>query len=354
MNFDDLVNGIGPDNACGDDLQYDPQFIGLEQAIKGKPEQQIGDTITEAEPPNWREVKKQSEALLLRTIDLRVLICYLRALLALEGFSGFEEGLALIRGVVEKQWQCLHPQLDPDDDNDPTERINALLSLCDHDALLWPLQQTPLLESHALGRFSFRQISIASGKSTATNREQEVDQTTIDAAIQDSGLAPMQQTFQAITTSLDNLSQLENLITGYVGSNDAPSFEVLRSFLKECLAFLRAGLEAKGGSMVDESDVGLPAMISEADSGKLPASTHAAVNNSVVGIIHNNQDVIKMLNLVCDYYRKNEPSSPVPFFIDRAIKMVGKDFMDVLKDIAPSGLEEAKVILGKQLEEDNS
>jgi len=343
INVDDYLQDIEPDNVCGDDLQYDPAFIELEQAIKGKPEQQMGDTVTEAEPPNWRDIKKQSEALLARTIDLRVLTCYLRALIALDGFSGLQDGLTLIRTLVEKRWDNLHPQLDPDDDNDPTERINILLSLCDHDTILKPLQQTPLVESKALGRFNFREISIASGKSTATSNEKEVSQATIDGAIQDGELGHLQQTFQAITASLDNVNQLEALVTDYVGVSDAPSFADLRGFLKESKAFLTAALETRGAG--DEA-------VSETEADTPDGETVAVVSTkSISGVINNNQDVIKTLNLVCDYYKKHEPSSPVPMFIERALRLVGKDFMEALNDIAPAGINEAKLILGKQQED---
>ncbi len=111
IDIEEFLKDIVPDNVCGDDLQYDPAFIELEQAIKGKPEQQMGDTVVEAEPPNWREIKKTSEALLARTTDLRVLMCYLRALIAQEGFSGLQDGLALLKVAVENRWDNLHPQL---------------------------------------------------------------------------------------------------------------------------------------------------------------------------------------------------------------------------------------------------
>jgi len=342
IDIDEYLKEIDPDNVCGDDLEYDPKFIELEQTIKGKPEQQMGDTVSEAEPPNWRDVRKQSEALLERTIDLRVLICYLRALIALEGFSGLQDGLALIRTLTEQRWDSIHPQLDPDDDNDPTTRINILVSLCDYETVLWPLQQTPLLESKSLGRFNFRQISIATGKSTATSNEKEVNQATIDAAIHDIDPEHLQQTLQAITTSLDDVNQLESVVTDYVGISDAPSFVDLRTFLKECKTFLNTALEGKGisGETTDNTD--------EQSVNAVSTST-----KSISGSINNNQDVIKTLNLVCDYYKKNEPSSPVPLFIDRAIKMVGKSFMDALKDIAPAGVDEAKIIFGKQHDDED-
>lgn len=345
INIDDYLKDINPENVCGDDLQYDPAFIELEQAIKGKPEQQMGDTLIEAEPPNWKEIKKQSEALLSRTIDLRVLVCYLRALIAIEAFSGLQDGLALISTLIEQRWDSIHPQLDPDDDNDPTERINVLMSLCDYESILRPLQQLPLVASRSLGRFNFRDISIASGKSTATAHEKEVTQNTIDGAVQDSEVELLQQTFEAVTASLDSLNHLEKVVTDYVGISEAPSFADLRVFLKECKAFLMECLEKKGVGSGTEQEI---LTEESALQGNIAAS---ASTKSISGVINNNQDVIKTLNLICDYYKKHEPSSPVPMFVERAIRLVGKNFIDVLKDIAPAGINEARLILGKQNED---
>jgi type VI secretion system protein ImpA len=134
IDIDDYLKDIDSDNVCGEDLEYDREFNELEEAIKGKPEQQMGDTLIEAEPPNWRDVKKRAEALMTRTIDLRILISYLRALRAMEGFSGLQDGLLLIKTAVQRYWEGIYPLLDAEDDNDPTERINTLLSLCDYQA----------------------------------------------------------------------------------------------------------------------------------------------------------------------------------------------------------------------------
>jgi type VI secretion system protein ImpA len=268
---------------------------------------------------------------------------------ALEGFAGLQQGLALIRHLTELRWDSIHPQLDPEDDNDPTERVNILVSLCDHETLLWPLQQTPLVESKLLGRFNFRDISIASGKSTKTSSEKEVHQATIDAAVQDCEPDFLKQTFRAIAASLDNLNQLETIVTDFVGVSDAPSFAVLRAFLKESLVFLTASLEKKGVTMDDEATTDDQELAADA-SAQSGDGAAGAPTKTISGTINNNQDVIKTLNLVCDYYQKHEPSSPVPIFIERALRLVGKNFIDVLQDIAPAGVNEAKFILGKQQE----
>lgn len=341
IEIEKYLEAISTDNVCGVNLNGDADFLKLEKDIKGKPEDYFAQT--KAEPPNWRDIKKQSEALLERSIDLRVLIFYLRALIALEGFSGAQDGLTLMASLIEKRWETLHPQLDPDDNNDPTERINILLSLCNRDITLLPLQQMPLLESKQLGRFNLRQISIASGKSTATDKEQAVSQATIDAAIQDCEIADLQETLQCVTLSLEQVDKLENRITDYVGMGEAPSFADLRTLLKECTVFLKTSLESKGANT--------PQNPATEEHGSDQLKTTSTPEKPGLGVINNNQDVIKTLNQVCDYYRKNEPSSPLPLLLERAIRLVGKSFVDVLNDIAPAGMDEAKIVFGKQPDE---
>jgi type VI secretion system protein ImpA len=347
VDIESYLEAIDPENTCGDDLEYDAEFIALEQAIKGKPEQQVGDTIQAAEPPNWREVKKSAEQLLSRTRDLRVLISFLRALIATEGFTGFNDGMALIKALVELRWDSIYPQLDPDDDNDPTERVNILMSLCDHETILRPLQQTPLVESRGLGRFSLRDVFVATGKITVSGNESGIAASTIDAAVQDSDLESLKQIFAAVSSGLDSLNALERFVTEQVGISDAPNFGELRNLLKESKALLTDWLEIKGGGEVAVADEAESEIVTDSVKASTTAEKKAAP-----GAINNTQDVLKALNLVCEYYKKNEPSSPVPIFIERGMRLVGKSFMDALKDIAPDGLDQAKVIIGTRDEDE--
>ena len=46
------------------------------------------------------------------------------------------------------------------------------------------------------------------------------------------------------------------------------------------------------------------------------------------------------------YYEKNEPSSPVPVLIKRAKRLVGADFVSIIKDIAPNGMDNVEIVAG--------
>jgi len=69
------------------------------------------------------------------------------------------------------------------------------------------------------------------------------------------------------------------------------------------------------------------------------------------GSINTRADVLKALNLICDYYRNNEPSSPVPLILQRAQRLVDKDFMAIMNDLTPDALTQLRVITGTKAEE---
>jgi type VI secretion system protein ImpA len=60
IDVDALLAPVSEDAPCGPDLEYDAEFLALEDAARGKAEQQFGDTIIPAEDPDWRKVQQLS------------------------------------------------------------------------------------------------------------------------------------------------------------------------------------------------------------------------------------------------------------------------------------------------------
>ena len=75
-----------------------------------------------ATPADWQETEAIAVGLLERARDLRVLAYLAVARLHLAGLPGFAEVFHQIRSELEHRWQHVHPQLDPEDNNDPTVR----------------------------------------------------------------------------------------------------------------------------------------------------------------------------------------------------------------------------------------
>ena len=68
----------------------------------------------------------------------------------------------------------------------------------------------------------------------------------------------------------------------------------------------------------------------------------------IAGRVESREDVVKALDAIADYYRRREPTSPVPAALQRVREWVNLDFLALLEDIAPNSLDEAKRVLVTQ------
>ena len=339
IEVDDLLSPLSEDQPCGEDLEYDAAFIELENATKGTPEQQMGDTIVAAEEPDWKTVRSQALDLFGRTRDLRVATFLTRALANVDGFAGLRDGLALVKQLTEQQWDHMHPALDPDDDNDPTMRVNTLESLSDEDTIVPEIRKIPLVSIQGVGEFSLRSIEIAKGELHPTEVEEAAGLPSlalIEGAFTDCDLEELQATADAIKESIEQALAIEVLVTGFVGATEGPNLGELQSILKEIQPVLAEQLAARGVAV-------------EGMEGVAPGG---AAGSPVSGDIKNNADVTRMLDKICEYFRKNEPSSPVPLLLQRAKRLVAKDYMEILQDLTPDAVSQAQLITGLEEKEE--
>jgi type VI secretion system protein ImpA len=63
------------------------------------------------------------------------------------------------------------------------------------------------------------------------------------------------------------------------------------------------------------------------------------------GEISRREDVVSALDRICRYYAAIEPGSPIPLVLQRARGWVHLDFISLMAEIAPSGLDEAKLVV---------
>jgi type VI secretion system protein ImpA len=334
---------ISPEEPCGPNLQYDPDFIELEKVAQGKPEQQYGDTIIPAEPPDWKEVKRQSLALHRRTKDLRVACHLARALVETDGLAGFCASLALTRGYIEEYWDQVHPLLDPDDDNDPTERVNIIASLADKTTTVAQLLQAPMIRSSVMGTFSMRDVMVARGEAPHAGDGPPPEMSEIEASFVDGDLETLRQSIATLEQGCSDAVAIEDLITRQAGSSKAVSMEALSETLRTICDFMLRQLRRRESDQATPDD--LEADTSVASPGEADAPARAS-GPAISGEIRTREDVLRTLDKICEYYDRHEPSSPVPMLIKRAKRLATKSFLDILEDLTPDGLSQARLIGG--------
>ncbi|MCO6456055.1 MAG: type VI secretion system protein TssA [Pirellulaceae bacterium] len=346
IDVEKLLQELSPDQPCGENLEYDAEYLEMERATESKPEVQIGDMIQPAEEPDWKEVKRKALSLFKRTKDMRVTAHLARAVLKLDGLPDFADALKLMRGLVERYWDAVQPQLDPEDGNDPTFRVNTLASLCGTDSTLTLLRNAPLVRSRQLGIFSLHDIQRAHERAEAGGGEEgEAHQgpalSSIEAAFTDAGPEALLATLESVRQAMDDVEAAEDIVTEKVGAANATSLDPLVRMLKEIEQVLREqaerrGLGAPAAEAADEAAEGV-----EAEGGAV-AGTVKRLSGDVV----TREDAIRALDKVCEYFEKHEPSSPLPLLIRRAQRLAHKSFLDIIRDLAPDAIAQLEHLSG--------
>lgn len=339
LDLEALLKPVSDDAPCGPDLEYDPAWQELERLAQGKPEQQFGDTIIAAEEPDWREVAKRAEALLGRSKDVRSACLLARAQTHLEQFAGLGSGLQLIHQLMERYWDTVHPQLDASDNNDPTMRLNALAALADPQGLLRGARGARLSQSRALGDLTLRQIELAAGKLTPREGETapglaQVDQQVAAMVAQDAGLAA------TVNGALSAARAIAKLLDDKVGSDLSPDLKPLIASLATADQVVA---RAAGGQQAAAED---GASAGSATGG----ATGPSINAS--GAIRSRADVVALLDRICEFLQRTEPTNPAPLLLQRAKRLMDMGFIEIMNDLAPDGLSQARNVTGVKESDD--
>jgi type VI secretion system protein ImpA len=349
MDIEPFLQPISPEAPCGEDLSYDPSFNELETLAKGKEAQQFSGSENPewqvaAEEPDWNAVQAKASELFARTKDLRVTMILVLALLRMEGLSGLRDGLYLLQRLIREQWEGVYPRLDPDDNSDPTERVNIVAGLGkplatfgDPMRFIERIRQTPLCNSVQMGRFSLAditQIGIPAGSTATPPAPAQVE-----AAFRDTNVDDLAALNEAVKTCEFTVGDIDNALMELVGVGNAPNLDELNGVLGEIRSVLAPYLPQDPSAMPETPQA-------DGNAGGGAAGGSAGDGGTFTGVIKGRSDVIRAIDQICGYYRTAEPGNPVPLLLRRAQRLVEMDFMAMMEDLMPESLGPLGNIIG--------
>jgi type VI secretion system protein ImpA len=334
-----LSSALPGDLPCGADLADDPVFFALQQAAAGKPDRQYGDKHYPAEPPNWMSVYENAMQLALRTRDLRVAVWLTRSGAHLHGFAGFAAGLSLIHLLVSQHWDALHPALDESDHNDPTLRMNTLLQLAAWDAGLADVRSARI----APGRVgpTVRDIELSLGRGSPHAGEVVPTEQGMVGALQEL-LADHTGLAGDINAACQAIDELQAALATRVTSEQMPELDPLAGLLH----MLDKAMSMVSGQGVGHGGSTTATDASAASAAGPAASATAAAAAHATGPISSRADAIRQLAHICDWIEQHEPSNPVPLLLRRAQRLMDRNFLEIIRDMAPNGLAQVELIAG--------
>jgi type VI secretion system ImpA family protein len=324
-------------NPAGAVLEYDPLYMEMDSLAVEVPDSQMGESTVEGRGPDWKKLTKNCLALWEKTRDLRVATYLTVAQTALEGLPGLCAAFKLLVFLVNNQWDEFYPRLDPDDDFDPLERLNILSMLSpDSDVYNDPVmfilrfRETRLVPSRV---YTLRDLMIA-------NNELEAGDKVVDGNLLRAEIVGV--SIEEIQTQLDFALSLKESITALCSGmnekmkNGSISMDSLSRENERLITFYKAQLQSAEAQAAgaEETTEGEGSAVQAAK----PVNLSAQANSRT--------EALMMLRKGAEYFQKQEPNSPIPLLINRALRFADMNFIDLLADIAPDALSRGKDILG--------
>lgn len=337
MNIEEFLAPISPDKPCGENLEYDADFQIMNQASQGKAEQQFGDTIIPAEPADWNTVEKFATSLLTRTKDLRVLLALTHAWTRRRGLPGYADGLLLVQEALTRYWEQLYPLLEEYGETDPFYRINALAGLSDKSDLTVAVRNASLLRSNG------DEISLRDAQALLDGSKTECpDYPGGRPRLIDELARGDQPGTSAVIVINERLLAIRDLLTGYLGESGVPEMEQLLKTV---------GLVASACQVTDISKL-LPNRDAQAEQHAEPQAVAASPVQQVTDWrsvqVTSRADAQLMLEKAKQYFAQYEPSHPAPLMIERVQRLSELNFMDIIRDLAPDGVNQLENIFGRR------
>lgn len=358
MDFADILNTLDSRLPCGEDLEYDADFLQLQRAAAGRDEQQFGSTIIAAQPPDWREVERLARALLERTRDLRVIGLLTCAWTEIRGLPGYADGLALAVDTLERYWEPVHPRLDSVGEDDPMPRMNALAAFGDMQGCARSVRSASLVNGvHG-------QLSLRDTEALLDGSRQDADcypggRPRVVARLRDAW-TQREADVLALASAADALRRIQKLVTDKLGPTWTPDYTAVLRTLNVVLDAARDGPQVSS----DAAGMSAPPQAAPQDgSAQAPdASASRATSNTTSNTtpnadvrwqdarIQSRDDAMAMLSKVSAYFEANEPGHPAPYLIRRTQQLIPLSFHDIIKNLAPQGLEQFEAWLPRDTE----
>jgi type VI secretion system protein ImpA len=326
-DLEQLLAPVSADQPCGPDRADDR--LAIEQPFERPESVDAAGGEAKAET-DWAAVIDNIIGEFGRTKDLWLAIYLCRAGVYSAQLAWIELGANALAGMVERYWDAVHPSLA---EYGVTARVMACNTLANRAAFVNPLLRMPILAHRRLGVFSG-----ADFERLAKGREAESDFPLFQKLLTEVGPAQLQGAYDAIGGIEAALRQTETLFLEKSGGSESPDFaltyETLDKIRKAIAQFHAVPGEPSGDGAAEDGESGVGA------------------TGSLSGGVHSRADVVRAIDAIADYYRQHEPSSPVPVLLERARAWVNLPFMDVIADILPNSVDDARKLLMRRASEE--
>jgi type VI secretion system protein ImpA len=333
IDVDELVKPVSDDAPGGEPLA-DALRRDLDSWRK-EPDPDFPDS-SDLPPPEWGKIISAASDALARTgKDLTVAVRLVEALAKKHGTAGLRDGLLLLERLAADCWEYTHPVPEPGDDQEARRgRLEWLNDAGKGGRFPMSVLRMPVVKTARGDEFEYTAADWLN-----PDRRPEV----LEAA---SGLTleTLRQAMGELGEVREVLKRLGALLDGKMGA-ESPNLNEdgdgnLGNALVKCSEFVRGLAGARGFSLDD----GPPP--EEQDTGGGGGEESGVPGGRAAG--GSRDQMYRQLEQIAAGLRRLEPHSPVPYLIERCVRMGALPFPDLMREVLGQNvvLDEIDRLLG--------
>jgi type VI secretion system protein ImpA len=324
-----LLQPISSENPSGSSLRYDPVFDLIRETRREEEALSQGVWSCAVKRANFPKVIQLTvEALRSKTKDLQLAAWLTEASLVSEGLPGLIEGLQLVRGLLERFWPTLYPEMEDGDLESRVGPIEWIATRLDTRVYRVPLTKNKLdwlkfdesrrvgYEADTVGneaKAESRRVAISEGKCTAEEFDEGARHTPPDS------FEKLHSDLLAAKEAIDALEA----VCDEKFAKIAPSFSGLKKAVGDLQdAVLQYWQPAPAAEQSAAAEPPQEQLTKTLESPGTVASSPAASTSAkaVSEELADREEAFRRLGQIAAFFRKEDPASPLGYLLLRSAR----------------------------------
>lgn len=351
LPFDTLLAPIRDDAPTGDNPRrtaaladkfdkVSQAFITASRVAKQEDTADGGPTTTPVKL--WGPViAPATEFLTKQAKDMEVANFLAQALIRVNGLTGVRDGLRLLRELVERYWEGLHPlpgvdrdEEFPDEDDDRDDRI-LFVERLQALPILAALRLAPITDKKGDGPYSYADYTIATRAQLTTGNDSAAEEgrqrkSKIVAAATASGAEYYIRLLDDLDLAVGHMDALENLLM-----EKANSQGLILGKLRETLAEIGGAVRDISRGLIPEAAPPTDQTDSANNAGTSTQAASGGGGFSATGgnAARDRESALRCLSDIATFFKTTEPHSPVGYTLDTLIARARMPLPALLEDL---------------------
>ncbi|MCX9039074.1 type VI secretion system protein TssA [Citrobacter portucalensis] len=332
----DIANLLAPisqENPGGENLEYEPLFDDICRARESDAvDLPQGEwLVKEPRIADWDRVRTLSEqALATQSKDLQLACWFTEALCHQQGLAGVHQGIEFLNEFIIRFWFHCWPAIDDDGVSQRRSKLQRL----DRDLSLL-VSGLPMLRRQSNTTLTYwRQIMAFEHKINLTPgiredlifKEGDLTISTFNEQATHFSAIDINQQISIVDSIITAFSQLEARYASLSQDSDGELFGLTRQTLYDLNDFLQRMAQLVTPTVNEEIP---PPQMLESNEASQPLGNVVRPKVQTT----NRELAIAQIQSIAGFFRQTEPSSPVPFLLDRAARWANMTLTEWLEEM---------------------